>query len=298
MDIQVLKNFIKIADAKSITLAARQIYISQPSLSNQLRALERELGVTLAIRMPRHLELTPEGEALYRYAQKVTQAEGELLREIRSDGSGTVGSLRIGMFPSAVALLPFMQLKQLTERHPDVNISFYEADAGTLALLLESRGIDLALIRLPSAYDDQLELYCELEPERMIAVGLPGVSSDAGDGTVSLEALCDERLMVSHRLEAALQMQAARIGRSANIVITATNVLTLISLAEQGIGVALVPENYRGYARRQGLCCRDISGLDSIATRMGILKRRAEKPSPLLAELKDILTQALSAAKV
>lgn len=293
MNTQALKNFIRIAETKNITLAAKQIYISQPSLSNQLKALEKELGVTLVIRMSRHLELTDAGEALYRYAKRMVEAEQELMGTIRSEANAMGGTLKVGVFPSADLFLPSPSIRDFMDRYPHIQLELHEAEAHILLTLLESKVIDLALVRLPVAHSEGIETVREPAEESVIAVS----STPFDSPHVSFGDLCRLPLLVSRRMETMLGNEAVRLGQNLRVRLSATNIRTTLSLASQGIGVAIVPQIYQKYAEEQGLYCRAVEGLEHIRPRTGILKRRAEPLPPLGAEWIEAMDLAMRQAR-
>lgn len=292
MNTQALKNFIRIAETKNITLAAKQIYISQPSLSNQLKALEKELGVTLVIRMSRHLELTDAGEALYRYAKRVVEAEQELMGTIRSEAHAMGGTLKVGIFPSADLFLPSPAIKDFTDRYPQIQLELHEGETNILLTLLESKVVDLALVRLPIAHSEGIETVGEPLEESVIAV-----SSAPLDSRDSFAALCREPLLLTRRMEIVLGNEAVRLGHKLQVRLSATNVRTVLSLASLGVGTAIVPKIYQKYAKEQGLFCKDLEDLFHIRPRTGILKRKSEPLSPLGAEWIEAMELAMEGAR-
>lgn len=293
MNTQALKNFIRIAETKNITLAAKQIYISQPSLSNQLKALEKELGVTLVIRMSRHLELTDAGEALYRYAKRVVEAEQELMGTIRSEAHAMGGTLKVGLFPSADLFLPSPAIKDFTDRYPQIQLELHEGETNILLTLLESKVVDLALVRLPVAHSEGIETVGEPVEESVIAVS----SAPLDPPRDSFAALCREPLLLTRRMEIVLGNEAVRLGHKLQVRLSATNVRTVLSLASLEVGTAIVPKIYQKYAKEQGLFCKDLEDLSHIRLRTGILKRKSEPLSPLGAEWIEAMELAMEGAR-
>lgn len=95
MNYEHIKSFIKVVESGSFSAAAVERYLSQPTISNQVKALEKELGTQLLIRHANSVELTKRGELFYTYARMMTEAENEALRSIRDDADTDYHLIRI-----------------------------------------------------------------------------------------------------------------------------------------------------------------------------------------------------------
>lgn len=84
MELKSLRNFLTVAELGNITYAAESLMLSQPALSTQMKALEKELGRQLFIRHSRHLELTPEGRLLRERAERIVEMSDKTLAEFRA----------------------------------------------------------------------------------------------------------------------------------------------------------------------------------------------------------------------
>ena len=102
MDLRALRYFVTVAEELNITRAAEKLNMSQPPLSNQMKALEEELGTQLFIRGKRHLTLTDAGTVLYRRAQQLLELSEQTQEEVRSL-EGLAGKLNIGEKEDTVA---------------------------------------------------------------------------------------------------------------------------------------------------------------------------------------------------
>lgn len=107
MDLRALRYFLSVAQLGSITRAAQALNVAQPALSRQIRKLEEELGVTLLLRRPRGVELTPAGARLLERAEAVFRSLREAAEELRSDTMEGVGRISLGVPPAmGVMLVP------------------------------------------------------------------------------------------------------------------------------------------------------------------------------------------------
>ena len=139
-----------IAECGSVTAAAKKLYVSQPSLSQMLRHLEKELGVDIFDRSITPLQLTYAGEKYLHAAQVMLDAQEQLeneIREIRHDHSGR---LRLGVSVSrGIQLLPRV-IPKFVKKYPNVKLELVESGSDTLESMIQEGKIDLALAAVES----------------------------------------------------------------------------------------------------------------------------------------------------
>src|ERR1700742_1105848 len=149
MDPRRVLTFRAVAHERSFSGAARRLALSQPSVSNQVAALEREVGVRLLDRGSRGVRLTPEGEILLEHADAIADrfalAQAQLHRSVERRRA----RLRIGALPSALAGFVPAAVARLREDHPDTQVTFDEGPSQELAARLAAGELDLAI-----AYQD------------------------------------------------------------------------------------------------------------------------------------------------
>src|SRR4051812_45015452 len=119
--------FRAVARQRSFSRAARELSLSQPSVSNQVALLERELGVRLLERAHGGLRLTPEGEILLNHADAVAERLALAEAQLAAAAEGARAQLRIGAFPTALAALVPEAIERLRSDHADVRVT---ADEG------------------------------------------------------------------------------------------------------------------------------------------------------------------------
>jgi DNA-binding transcriptional LysR family regulator len=150
INLNQLRTFFLVAKEKSITKAAKALHITQPAVTMQVKAFEKNLDVKLLRKYGKELQLTDMGKVLYGYAQRVFQIVEELEYELRSYGDLTRGSLTIGTTRSfARHLMPGL-LSRFQERFPDVKVSLKVGSSQEIADGLMDFKYDLGIIgRLP-----------------------------------------------------------------------------------------------------------------------------------------------------
>ena len=163
MDIRQLRYFIAIVEEKSISAAAKRLHLSQPPLSQQLKAMEEELGSILIVRSKKHLEVTEAGKALYKYALQMIQLMDEAKMEVKEVGSGVKGRLTIGVNTFSDVSLPEI-LHQFRNYYPKVTFKIQQNESAVLCQLVRDRVIELAIIRLPLELNDFSVVHLYNEP--------------------------------------------------------------------------------------------------------------------------------------
>lgn len=150
MNLRQLEYFLAISRARSITVAAADLGVAQPTLTKSMRALEAELGVTLFNRLPRGVEVTEFGRSLQRHAETVSIQLRDATREIESLRGGTSGAVAIGAGPAWLRRHLPLAVAQTMAGNPSLHV---RVDGGFDDILLRSlrRGdVDFVVAELPS----------------------------------------------------------------------------------------------------------------------------------------------------
>lgn len=163
IDIRQLRYFIAIVEERKISAAAKRLHMSQPPLSQQLKAMEDELGSKLFERSGKFLELTEAGKALYKNALKITQLMEETKAEVKEVGKGVNGRLTMGVNTFSVSGLPQL-LAQFQKQYPKITYKIQQNESSHLCQLVRDRIVELAIIRLPLNLDDFSVLHLCNEP--------------------------------------------------------------------------------------------------------------------------------------
>src|SRR4051794_12915081 len=141
MDPRRLLTFRAVARQRSFSRAARELSLSQPSVSNQVAALEREIGVRLLAREPGGLRLTDEGAILLGHADAIAERFELARAQLAEAASGYRTRLRIGAFPTALAGLIPAAVDAVRLDHPDLKVVVDEGSTPDLAAGVRSGGL-------------------------------------------------------------------------------------------------------------------------------------------------------------
>lgn len=153
ISVRKIQVFWAVARAGSMTRAARMLEVTQPTLSQQLSALEASLGNALFTRSGNSLTLTEFGTAFLRHAEDVLRAVQEMEDMITDHGRGQQQSIRIGGLPSAMRVLVPTAMQAIRRRHPVIDIDTHEGSPGEILELLYARRIGIALLAANSVGD-------------------------------------------------------------------------------------------------------------------------------------------------
>lgn len=147
MNFNQISYFLKLAEVKSFSLAAQQLYISQPTLSQQIKALEVEFNVTLFVRTKRkEITLTPEGQDFLYYAQRIESNVHGLNIAIGKYCSLDKGSLRIGLLWTFGYAQIDKLIDQFTQTYPQISVSIQVDGSVLLAEKINNDDLDVAFV--------------------------------------------------------------------------------------------------------------------------------------------------------
>lgn len=146
MDLRQLEYFMAIVQEGSLTLAARKCRVAQPSLSQQLKSLEEELGETLVLRKPRGVEATPAGRILMEHAGKVLEEVRTLLERFSKRRETQEGSLVFGMIPTIAPYLLPRLLGPFRDAFPKIDVQVREARTSGLIQQVVDGSIEFAIL--------------------------------------------------------------------------------------------------------------------------------------------------------
>jgi DNA-binding transcriptional LysR family regulator len=247
-DVQALRVVKAIADTGSLTAAADALGFSQPAISQQMRRLERRLGLPLIERVGRRVRLTEAGRILARHAPSVTTAldaaAGELA-ELRGLRAATV---RIAGFPSASSTILPRLLASIAARVPGLTVTYVEAEPPEAVEAVREDRADIALtFAYPGDRDDPhgpsargLSVHTIGRDDLLVVlpVGHPAAAAEVVDAA----ALADENWIAGcPRCRGHLLELCGRAGFTPRIGFETDNVVAVEGLVAQGIGVATLP---------------------------------------------------------
>jgi DNA-binding transcriptional LysR family regulator len=243
MNLRQLEYFVAIAERGSLTAAAEDLLVSQPSLSQQVRALERELGGELLERLPRGVRLTAAGQELLGEARATLRHAQRARRHVRQALELEVGRLDVAVTTSAaLGILPVV-LRDWQQRHPEIEVSLLEfPHRRALDEAVRDGAGDVAVGSLPDRWPGEVRA---LGWEEFVVV-LPDGDPLLTRERVDLGRLHERRWVhfaPAHGLAEVVDLCCARAGFSPQVAVRTSQVAAAPRFAAAGIGPALVPEH-------------------------------------------------------
>jgi DNA-binding transcriptional LysR family regulator len=263
MELRQLRYFVAVAEELHFRRAAERLHISQPPLSQQIRALEGELGLALLIRTRRRVQLTPAGEAFLRDARAILgELDGAVVTARRID-AGQTGRLRIGFVGSALLSIVPGTVERFRASRPGVAIELRERSTVDQLRAVGVGVIDVGLVRPP--IDDEQGLRAETVLRERTVAALPATHPLAALARVPLRRLAVEPLVLFPRDQAPgfhdllIESLAGGTGTGPRVIQYAPEMLTIIGLVAAGTGVSLVPASVSRLAL-DGVAYRPVAG--------------------------------------
>jgi LysR family hydrogen peroxide-inducible transcriptional activator len=244
MNLRDLKYLVAVADTRHFGKAAARCFVSQPTLSGQIRKLEDELGVMLFERTNRSVEITPAGEVILAHARLILE-QADLIQQLaRAQRDPLAGPLRVGVIPTLSPYLMPLILLPLKKRHPQMKLVLSEELTDALLERLRNHEIDGALLATPVEEPDLESLALFDEP---FWIAYPRKHPFYTRERITLRDLRDEQLLLlseGHCLaDQALEVCRLRERQTQGDMddLRAASLETLIQLVGAGFGVTLVP---------------------------------------------------------
>jgi len=280
MELRHLRYFIAVAEERHVTRAAERLGMQQPPLSQQIRALERELDVQLFRRLPRGVALTDAGSALLADARAILSHIDHAFATTRRTARGEQGQVAVG-FTSSAPFHPFVPrvIRAYRDAFPLVALTLEEAGTTELIDDLRNERIDAAFIRTAIANPEGLVVSTLLREAMVVA--LPRRHRLAGPGgALPLRALAGETFIVYRRrngpgLYDAILSACNAAGFSPRVGQEAPRIVSTLNLVAAGLGISLVPGSLQRM-RMDGVVFRRLSGAAQPKAPLYLAARRGE----------------------
>ncbi|WP_409346667.1 LysR family transcriptional regulator [Paenibacillus sp. MBLB4367] len=245
MEIRQLQYAVQIAADKNFSRAAEKLHIAQPSLSQQLAKLEKEIGVLLFQRNTNSVEATHAGSVFVEKAQTILDMIAQLKKEMEDISQMRKGRLIVGSLPMTGAHILPRILPVFYKLHPGIEVMLVEETTSNLESLTASGQTDISLLTLP-VIDPALSYEPLIEEEIELAVPQqhPLAELARNGEPVDVSILRDEPFIVLKRGQGFRQLAfelCAAAGFVPRVVFESSNIETVQSLVAAGMGISFVP---------------------------------------------------------
>jgi LysR family hydrogen peroxide-inducible transcriptional activator len=242
VNLKDLKYLVALADTGHFGKAAARTFVSQPTLSAQLKKLEEFLGVKLVERQPKNVQLTEVGKQVVIRARRMLDDGDEIVALARSNTDPLAGKLKLALIPTIGPYLLPRIMPKLRKTLPHLGLMLYEHQTEPLLKRLRDGEIDLGIIALPFAQDglESEELY-----EEAFTLALPTSHPLAERTTIKLADLKGHTLLLledGHCLRDQALEVCSRVDVREAEDFRATSLETLRQMVIAGLGITLLPE--------------------------------------------------------
>ena len=239
MDLKQLEYFTTIVNEGTISAAAKKLNLSQPPLSAQMKALEKEFECILFERGSRQIQLTEAGRILFRHATNLLELSSRASKEMYDFTHGIEGTLRIGVTSSVVNLLLDKWLAPFHAAYPKIDFEIVEANTYELLEKLQAHLLEIALVRTP--FPEHGFRCTSLLNEPMIAVGAPSFFETPTSTSITLMDLVEKPIILYRRWEKLIETELAEENITWHILCKNDDARTSMYWANNGLGIAIVP---------------------------------------------------------
>jgi LysR family hydrogen peroxide-inducible transcriptional activator len=297
MNLRDLKYIIAVAETRHFGKAAERCFVSQPTLSGQIKKLEEELEVTLFERTNRSVEITPVGTAILTHARVILE-QADLIQQLaRAHQDPLAGALRIGVIPTLSPYLMPLILMPLRKRYPQMKLVLSEELTDSLLERLRNHEIDAALLATPVAEQDFETLTLFDEPfwiayPRRHPFYIKDKITLRDLGNENLLLLAEGHCLAEQAMEVCHIRERQAQGEMADL--RASSLETLIQLVGAGFGITLVPAlAMRGsWTTDSGVVAQPLAIADA-ARRVALVFRHSFPRRPALQAFADVILDNL-----
>jgi len=242
MEIHQLRYFVAVAEEGSFSRAAAKVRVAQPSLSQQIRKLEAEVGQPLFDRLPRSVVLTEAGRCLLDYARQILASIGDARRCVDELKGKIAGDVAVGAIPTiAPYVLPELVVT-FQQHYPDVTLHIVEDVTAGIVRRIEAGELDVAL-----ASTCQKSPSLRIEPvgaEPLLAL-VPEAHPLARQSVITFDDLKSQRFLLLHEMHCLSQqvhhqLESRRL--HPEIALAGSQLSTIANMVAAGIGVSIVPQ--------------------------------------------------------
>jgi DNA-binding transcriptional LysR family regulator len=247
LELRHLRYFREVVDELHFGHAAARLFVTQPTLSVQIRQLEEEVGARLFDRHTRQVTLTDAGRVLDEAARRILRSVDVAVENTRQTQAGRAGVLRLGFGTTFMLSSLAQTIRHYRQRYPAVRVDLRELSAGEQLSALLSGDLDVGFVR---GAEPDSRLQAELFAREPLVIALPPDHPKARLERVPLSSLANDSWVlfprtISPTLHERVMHLCAQAGFRPNVVQESREVDTTVGLVGAGVGVTIVPDTAR-----------------------------------------------------
>ena len=291
MNLRDLKYLVAVAKHRHFGRAAEACFVSQPTLSTQLKKLEGRLGVTLIERAGKRVLLTPPGAAIVAEAEQALRHVDALVQIAAQHRHPLGGELRLGVIPTVAPYLLPKILPAVRSAFDELSLKLTEGQTATLLALLDAGDIDAAVLALPSGAAGVCERALYREPFLLAVGAAHPLAGRRGATLADLEAEAVLLLEDGHCLRDQALDVCKTHGAVENTNFRATSIETLREMVAANIGVTLMP--LLAVKRDDGVRYAPFRDADPPQRQVGLIWRASSPRQALMEALAERLVNVM-----
>jgi DNA-binding transcriptional LysR family regulator len=284
IDTRLLRYFAAVAAEGNLTRAAEQLFVSQPTLTKQIKQLESQLGVRLFTRSRAGMILTAAGQALADATPAVLVGWDQALREVKAVASRAARVLRVGFMSSAANEATQQIIAAFARRRPGWRVDMQQAAWSDPTAGLACGDVDVALLRLPVPGQDDLRIEVLLTEPRWVV--LPVAHPLAARDQICFGDLWDEPFIAAPAETGCWRdywlATDERQGHPVRIGAVTDQPDAWLTAIANGDGIALAPESAARYYARPGITYRPVTGITP--SQVGVAWPPANDTNPIVQD--------------
>jgi DNA-binding transcriptional LysR family regulator len=245
MDIRRIEAFIRAAESSSLTEAARQLHLSQPAVSHQIKLLEQELDVSLFTRSNTGLKLTEAGQLLLPWARRLMRDTGELKDMMASLQNSVAGDLRISCSSTSGRYVLPLLVARFCKRYPEVRVRILSCGADNAVRHLMEGGAHLGIVST-EVFNSGLESQEFFQDS--ISLIVPAAHPWVGRKSIEASELLKESMIVREKTAGTRRVMLVEMAKfdisfeDLNIFLEVGNVEAVLELVAAGYGISFVSD--------------------------------------------------------
>ena len=298
MNLKDLKYLVALADTGHFGRAADRTFVSQPTLSAQLKKLEQYLGVKLVERQPKNVQLTEVGKQIVVHARRMLDEANQIVALGRNGTDPFSGKLKVALIPTIGPYLLPRVTQKIRKALPHLGLMLYEHRTEGLLKRLHEGEIDMGILALPTALDglESRTLYKEF-----FTLAVPNGHILADKSTVKVQDLKNQCLLLledGHCLRDQALEVCSRVDVREAEDFRATSLETLRQMVVAGFGITLLPELAveSPFGSQRGLTVRQFAKPAPMRT-VGAVWRKSSTRTAAISAVCDVLAEVVAVRK-
>ena len=289
MSIRLLKTLVAVADHKTFSAAADAVFITHAAVSQQMRTLEAELGISLFDRGRRTPQLTPLGRAVVERARKLVEDYDTLVPSVLGD-DGFAGEIVLGAVPTTLTGLAPLSMRLLRARYGDLHVRIHPALTGALLSGLERGSLDVALLSKPFLLPAGMA-FLHVADEPLTLITAQEIEADEPINILKQNPFIrfNRDAVVGTLVETWLQEKNIRVSETMEL----DNLEAISSMVHANLGVSIVPASC--VINRYAMPLKHVPlGPDVPSRILGLAYRKDHPKLRVIQEIHKALTTAIA----